>query len=30
MRRRVLMAYPENILMGPLEPGQKPEFPDAA
>ena len=29
-RRRVLMAYPENILMGPLEPGQAPEFPDAA
>ncbi|MBL8705402.1 MAG: phytanoyl-CoA dioxygenase family protein [Rhodospirillales bacterium] len=30
MRRRVLKAYPENILMGPLEPGQAPEFPDAA
>lgn len=29
-RRRVLNAYPENILMGPLEPGQKPDFPDAA
>jgi len=29
-RRNVLLAYPENILMGPLEPGQKPEFPDAA
>lgn len=29
-RRKVLRAYPENILMGPLEPGQKPEFPDAA
>jgi hypothetical protein len=30
LRRRVLNTYPENILMGPLEPGQKPEFPDAA
>jgi non-haem Fe2+, alpha-ketoglutarate-dependent halogenase len=29
-RRKVLRAYPENILMGPLEPGQRPEFPDAA
>jgi hypothetical protein len=28
MRRRVLNAYPENILMGPLEPGQTPDFPD--
>jgi len=27
-RRRVLTAYPENILMGPLEPGQSPDFPD--
>lgn len=29
-RRRVLNAYPENILMGPLAPGEKPDFPDAA
>ena len=28
MRRRILEAYPENILMGPLEPGQRPDFPD--
>ncbi len=28
MRRRILNLYPENILMGPLEPGQKPDFPD--
>lgn len=28
MRRQVLNAYPENILMGPLEPGQRPDFPD--
>ena len=27
-RRRILNLYPENILMGPLEPGQKPDFPD--
>ncbi len=27
-RRRILSAYPENILMGPLEPGQKPDFTD--
>ena len=27
-RRRILAAYPENILMGPLEPGQKPDFTD--
>jgi len=27
-RRRVLNAYPENILMGPLEPGAAPDFPD--
>lgn len=27
-RRRILNAYPENILMGPLEPGQKPDFTD--
>jgi non-haem Fe2+, alpha-ketoglutarate-dependent halogenase len=30
MRRRILNAYPENILMGPLAPGQRPEFPDRA
>ena len=30
MRRRVLNAYPENILMGPLEPGAHPDFPDRA
>ncbi len=28
MRRRILETYPENILMGPLEPGQRPDFPD--
>jgi ectoine hydroxylase-related dioxygenase (phytanoyl-CoA dioxygenase family) len=28
MRRAWLMAYPENILMGPLAPGARPEFPD--
>ncbi|MCC6467129.1 MAG: phytanoyl-CoA dioxygenase family protein [Alphaproteobacteria bacterium] len=28
MRRSVLRRYPENILMGPLAPGEKPEFPD--
>lgn len=28
LRRRILTQYPENILMGPLEPGQKPDFPD--
>lgn len=28
MRRRILEAYPENILMGPLEPGQRLDFPD--
>ncbi|MCC7045859.1 MAG: phytanoyl-CoA dioxygenase family protein [Alphaproteobacteria bacterium] len=28
MRRRVLNRYPENILMGPLAPDEKPEFPD--
>ena len=27
-RRRILMEYPENILMGPLEPGAPPDFPD--
>jgi non-heme Fe2+,alpha-ketoglutarate-dependent halogenase len=27
-RRRILMEYPENILMGPLEPGATPDFPD--
>ena len=27
-RRRMLMEYPENILMGPLEPGAPPDFPD--
>ena len=27
-RRRILNAYPENPLMGPLEPGQVVEFPD--
>lgn len=30
MRRRILNAYPENILMGPLGPGQRPDFPDRA
>ena len=30
MRRSVLRAYPENPLMGPLEPGAVPRFPDAA
>jgi hypothetical protein len=29
-RRRILQAYPENILMGPLEPGEKPDFTDRA
>ena len=28
MRRRILTDYPENILMGPLEPGATPDFPD--
>jgi hypothetical protein len=28
MRRRILSRYPENILMGPLAPGEKPDFPD--
>jgi len=28
MRRRILTQYPENVLMGPLQPGQKPDFPD--
>ena len=27
-RRRILTEYPENILMGPLEPGAPPDFPD--
>ena len=27
-RRRILSEYPENILMGPLEPGATPDFPD--
>jgi hypothetical protein len=27
-RRRILMEYPENILMGPLDPGATPDFPD--
>jgi ectoine hydroxylase-related dioxygenase (phytanoyl-CoA dioxygenase family) len=27
-RRRILTEYPENILMGPLEPGATPDFPD--
>jgi Phytanoyl-CoA dioxygenase (PhyH) len=27
-RRRILTEYPENILMGPLEPGARPDFPD--
>ncbi len=27
-RRRILTEYPENILMGPLEPGGRPDFPD--
>jgi non-haem Fe2+, alpha-ketoglutarate-dependent halogenase len=30
MRRRILTEYPENILMGPLEPGATPDFPDRA
>ena len=29
MRRHILRTYPENPLMGPLEPGAKPRFPDA-
>ena len=28
MRRRILNEYPENILMGPLVPGARPDFPD--
>ena len=28
MRRRILTENPENILMGPLEPGATPDFPD--
>jgi hypothetical protein len=28
VRRRILTKYPENILMGPLEPGATPDFPD--
>ena len=28
VRRRILNEYPENILMGPLEPGARPDFPD--
>jgi ectoine hydroxylase-related dioxygenase (phytanoyl-CoA dioxygenase family) len=28
VRRRILNEYPENILMGPLAPGARPEFPD--
>jgi hypothetical protein len=28
MRRHILTEYPENILMGPLEPGAVPDFPD--
>ncbi|MGQ0675479.1 MAG: phytanoyl-CoA dioxygenase family protein [Rhodospirillales bacterium] len=28
VRRRILSQFPENILMGPLEPGRKPDFPD--
>lgn len=28
VRRRILMKYPENILMGPLEAGATPDFPD--
>ena len=28
MRRRILNEYPENILMGPLEAGATPDFPD--
>jgi hypothetical protein len=28
-RRAILRAYPENPLMGPLEPGTAPRFPDA-
>ena len=28
LRRRILTEYPENILMGPLEPGATPDFPD--
>jgi non-haem Fe2+, alpha-ketoglutarate-dependent halogenase len=27
-RRAILTAYPENILMGPLAPGGRPDFPD--
>lgn len=27
-RRRILGTYPENILMGPMEPGDKPDFTD--
>jgi hypothetical protein len=30
MRRRILRTYPENPLMGPLERGASPRFPDAA
>src|SRR5262249_9287288 len=30
MRRELLRRYPENPLMGPLEPGARPRFPDAA
>ena len=29
MRREILRTYPENPLMGPLEPGAQPRFPDA-
>jgi len=29
MRRAILRRYPENPLMGPLEPGAAPRFPDA-
>lgn len=29
MRRRILRLYPENPLMGPLAPGDVPDFPDA-
>lgn len=28
VRRAILTAYPENILMGPLAPGARPRFPD--
>jgi non-haem Fe2+, alpha-ketoglutarate-dependent halogenase len=28
IRRRILTDYPENILMGPLAPGARPDFPD--